>query len=166
MGSVRHPRSDRLRVAERDKRSITFTPVCEAIAAQGARNGPGDGLPWSTRLLSETHRRLLAGALGATKQTGAARRSQNGIGGTRPGNAAFVPPPPHRLPDLLSAFERAMHGPSDLPPLVRAGLLHAQLEACHPYLDGFGRLGRMRIMLWVRDGGVLRGSTQTPVHYP
>ncbi len=113
-----------------------------------------DGLPLSMRLLSEAHRRLLQGARGRTKQPGEIRRSQNWIGGTRPGNAAFVPPPPHRLPELLSDFERAIHGEDALPPLVRVGLLHVQFETLHPYLDGNGRLGRLLITLLLRHWGL------------
>lgn len=113
------------------------------------------GLPISMRLLSETHRRLLAGARGATKRPGEVRRSQNWIGGTRPGNASFVPPPPHRLGELLSEFEHAIHDDSDLPPLVRVGLLHVQFETLHPYLDGNGRLGRLLITLLLRHWGLL-----------
>jgi Fic family protein len=114
-----------------------------------------DGLPLSMRLLSETHARLLIGVRGAQKQPGDVRRSQNWIGGTRPGNAAFVPPPPHRLDELLSAFERAIHDDSVLPPLVRVGLLHVQFETLHPYLDGNGRLGRLVITLLLRHWGLL-----------
>ncbi len=104
------------------------------------------GLPISMRLLSETHRRLLSGTRGSQKQPGEIRRSQNWIGGTRPGNASFVPPP-HRLGELLSEFEHAIHDESDLPPLVRIGLLHVQFEILHPFLDGNGRLGRLLITL-------------------
>jgi Fic family protein len=114
-----------------------------------------DGLPLSMRLLSETHARLLSGACGAQKQPGAVRRSQNWIGGTRPGNAAFVPPPPHRLSDLLGQFEKAIHEESDLPPLVRVGMLHAHFETLHPYLDGNGRLGRLLITLLLQHWGLL-----------
>ncbi len=113
------------------------------------------GLPISMRLLSETHRRLLRGARGAQKQPGEVRRSQNWIGGTRPGNASFVPPSPHRLGELLSEFEHAVHDESDLPPLVRIGLLHVQFETLHPYLDGNGRLGRLLIALLLRHWGLL-----------
>jgi len=113
------------------------------------------GLPISVRFLSDTHRRLLHGVRGEQKQPGEVRRSQNWIGGTRPGNASFVPPPPHRLGDLLSAFERSIHEESDLPPLVRVGLLHVQFETLHPYLDGNGRLGRLLITLLLRHWGML-----------
>lgn len=115
-----------------------------------------DGLPISTRLLNEAHTRLMQGARGADKLPGEIRRSQNWIGGTRPGNAAFVPPPPHRLPGLLSEFEKFLHSQSsNLPPLVRAGLLHVQFETIHPYLDGNGRIGRLLIMLLLEDWGLL-----------
>jgi Fic family protein len=117
--------------------------------------GRDTGAPLSMRLLSEAHRRLLAGARGAGKQPGEVRRSQNWIGGTRPGNASFVPPPPHRLGDLLSEFEHAIHDDSDLPPLVRVGLLHVQFETLHPYLDGNGRLGRLLITLLLRHWNLL-----------
>ncbi len=132
--------------------------VCGYVAALGyawKELGRETGLPVSMRLLSETHRRLLSEARGARKQPGEVRRSQNWIGGTRPGNATFVPPPPHRLGELLSDFERAIHDKSDLPPLVRIGLLHVQFETLHPYLDGNGRLGRLLITLLLRHWGLL-----------
>lgn len=117
--------------------------------------GRETGLPISMRLLSETHRRLLCGARGSQKQPGEVRRSQNWIGGTRPGNANFVPPPPQRLGELLSQFEHAIHDESDLPTLVRIGLFHAQFETLHPYLDGNGRLGRLLITLLLRHWKLL-----------
>lgn len=115
-----------------------------------------DGLPLSMRLLSQTHQRLLSGARGAHKQPGQVRRSQNWIGGTRPGNAMFVPPPPHRLTALLSDFERTLHAPDNtLSALIWVGLLHVQFETLHPYLDGNGRLGRLLITLLLRHWGLL-----------
>lgn len=105
------------------------------------------GLPLSMRLLNETHRRLMRGVRGATKQPGEIRWSQNWIGGSRPGNAMYVPPPPSLLADLLSAFEKYIHHDDGLPPLVRAGLLHVQFETIHPYLDGNGRIGRLLVTL-------------------
>jgi Fic family protein len=104
------------------------------------------GLPISVRLLCEAHRLLLAGARGAGKQPGELRRSQNWIGGTRPGNAAFVPPPPERVPDLLADLVRFIHAAEPkLPALVRVALVHAQFETIHPFLDGNGRIGRLLI---------------------
>ncbi len=106
-----------------------------------------DGLPLSMRLLNEVHARLMQGGRGADKLPGEVRRSQNWIGGTRQGNAAFVPPPPHLLSELLTDFEKYLHAPDDLPPLIRAGLLHVQFETIHPYLDGNGRIGRLLVTL-------------------
>jgi Fic family protein len=108
------------------------------------------------RLLNAAHERLMHGVRGGDKQPGEIRRSQNWIGGTRPGNAAFVPPPPHLLSDLLGSFEEYIHAESDLHPLVRAGLLHVQFETIHPYLDGNGRIGRLLVTLLLEHWGVLR----------
>lgn len=106
---------------------------------------PG-GLPVSIRLLCDAHRLLLDGARGAGKQPGELRRSQNWIGGTRPGNAVFVPPPPERVADLLRDMEHFIHDESPtFPPLVRIALIHAQFETIHPFLDGNGRIGRLLI---------------------
>ncbi len=104
------------------------------------------GLPISVRLLCEAHRRLLDGVRGAGKQPGELRRSQNWIGGTRPGNAVFVPPPQEHVSALLANVERFIHKEAtDLPPLVRTALVHAQFETIHPFLDGNGRIGRLLI---------------------
>lgn len=114
------------------------------------------GLPLSVRLLRDAHRLLLDGARGAGKQPGELRRSQNWIGGTRPGNAAFVPPPPERVPELLAQLERFIHKPShDLPPLARIALAHAQFETIHPFLDGNGRIGRLLIAALLEHWGLL-----------
>lgn len=114
------------------------------------------GLPLATRLLCEAHKRLMKGARGSEKQPGQIRRSQNWIGGSRPGNARFVPPPPEALPDALSALEKWIHGQDRLPPLVRVGLVHAQFETIHPFLDGNGRIGRLLIALLVEHWGLLK----------
>lgn len=104
------------------------------------------GLPISVRLLCEAHRLLLDGVRGAGRQPGQLRKSQNWIGGTRPGNAVFVPPPAHEVPGLLGALERFIHDDaSALPPLVRVALVHVQFETIHPFLDGNGRIGRLLI---------------------
>ncbi len=113
------------------------------------------GLPLSMRLLNGTHARLMRGARGADKQPGKVRRTQNWIGGTRPGNAVFVPPPPNLLDGLLSDFERYIHADDRLPPLVRAGLLRLQFETIHPYLDGNGRIGRLLVTLLLEEWSLL-----------
>jgi len=114
------------------------------------------GLPISVRLLCEAHRLLLNGARGAGKQPGELRRSQNWIGGTRPGNAVFVPPPPEHVSELLANLERFIHdSATDLPPLVRVALIHAQFETIHPFLDGNGRIGRLLIAALFEHWGLL-----------
>lgn len=114
------------------------------------------GLPLSVRLLKRAHRMLLDGARGSGKQPGELRRSQNWIGGTRPGNAVFVPPPPERVPDLLADLERFIHDASQaLPPLVKTALIHLQFETIHPFLDGNGRIGRLLIAALLEHWGLL-----------
>ncbi|NMG03361.1 Fic family protein [Azoarcus taiwanensis] len=105
------------------------------------------GLPISVRLLCDAHRLLLDGARGSGRQPGELRRSQNWIGGTRPGNAVFVPPPPESVANLLADLERFIHQSQSpgLPPLTRIALVHAQFETIHPFLDGNGRIGRLLI---------------------
>lgn len=112
--------------------------------------------PLCNRLLREVHERLLARGRGAGKLPGAFRTSQNWIGGSRPGNAHFVPPPPQRVTDCMAALERFIHATGDgLPALVRAALAHVQFETIHPFLDGNGRVGRLLIALMLFDSGVL-----------
>jgi Fic family protein len=105
------------------------------------------GLPLSMRLIHGVHHRLMKGVRGGTKQPGEVRRSQNWVGGSRPGNAVYVPPPPDEVPRLLAELEDYIHGEDQLPPIVRAGLVHVQFETIHPYLDGNGRVGRLLIAL-------------------
>jgi len=115
-----------------------------------------NGLPISVRLLCEAHQRLLDGARGAGKQPGELRRSQNWIGGTRPGNAVFVPPPPEHVSNLLADLERFIHDTAtDLPPVVKVALIHAQFETIHPFLDGNGRIGRLLIAALFEHWGLL-----------
>ncbi len=94
---------------------------------------------------------------GSAKTPGEFRRSQNWIGGTRPGNAAFVPPPHTAVPDCMTALERFLHAEDDgLPVLLRAGIAHVQFENIHPFLDGNGRVGRLLITLLLCHAGVLK----------
>jgi Fic family protein len=113
------------------------------------------GLPLSTRLLCGAHKRLMRGVRGAEKQPGDVRTTQNWIGGSRPGNAHFVPPPPDAVPDAMAALERWIHEDTTLPPLVRAGLAHVQFETIHPFLDGNGRIGRLLVALLVEHWRML-----------
>jgi len=115
------------------------------------------GFPVCSRLIREIHGILLSSGRGSTKMPGQFRRSQNWIGGTRPGNAAFVPPPHEKVPDLISDLERFVNDESpELPHLIRAGLAHVQFETIHPFLDGNGRVGRLLITFLLRAWGVLR----------
>lgn len=114
-------------------------------------------LPLSLRLIREMHARLLQSGRGGTKNPGAFRRSQNWIGGSRPGNALFVPPPVNELDACLGALEAFMHEDrSKLPALIKAGLLHVQFETIHPFLDGNGRIGRLLVTLYLCVNGVLQ----------
>lgn len=115
------------------------------------------GFPLSNRLIREMHEQLLARGRGSEKQPGEFRRSQNWIGGTRPGNAHFVPPPPSMVDELMSALERTFHEPNgQYPMLVTAALAHVQFETIHPFLDGNGRIGRLLIPLLLHDAGILQ----------
>ena len=116
------------------------------------------GLPMSARLMRQAHRLLMDGARGAGRQPGELRKSQNWIGGTRPGNAVFVPAPPEHVPALLADLERFIHQADThdtLPPLVRIGLVHVQFETIHPFLDGNGRIGRLLIAALMEQWGLL-----------
>ena len=124
--------------------------VCNYLDALGyarEQTKRADGVPISMRLLNESHRLLMRGAPGKDRQPGEVRRNQNWVGGTRPGDASFVPPPAHVLGNLLSSFEHYIHTDDTLPALVRTGLLHVQFEIIHPYLDGNGRIGRLLVTL-------------------
>ena len=116
----------------------------------------GEGFPLSNRLIREIHAVLLSRGRGSGKAPGEFRRSQNWIGGTRPGNAQFVPPPHTAVPDCMAALERFCHADDGLPSLVRAGLAHVQFETIHPFLDGNGRVGRLLVALLLCDAGALR----------
>lgn len=113
-----------------------------------------EGFPLSLRLLREIHGKLLEKGRGAQKQPGEFRTSQNWIGGSRPGTAAFVPAPPDQLPDTLGALERFLHDEST-PALIKAALAHVQFETIHPFLDGNGRVGRLLITLLLCHDKVL-----------
>ncbi|RVE98718.1 Fic family protein [Sinorhizobium meliloti] len=114
-------------------------------------------LPLSLRLIREMHQRLLDSGRGGRRSPGEFRTSQNWIGGTRPGNAMFVPPPANEVMTCLGDWERFIHEETpSIPPLIKAGLIHVQFETIHPFLDGNGRLGRLLITLFLCATGVLQ----------
>jgi Fic family protein len=114
------------------------------------------GLPLSGRLLREVHGKLLERGRGADKLPGEFRRTQNWIGGTRPGNARFVPPPPALVIQCIGELEQFLHTPEPRPALITAAMAHLQFETIHPFLDGNGRVGRLMIALILHSAGMLR----------
>ncbi|AQV99443.1 cell filamentation protein Fic (plasmid) [Cupriavidus necator] len=115
------------------------------------------GLPLCLRLIRDMHSRLLQKGRGEAKNPGEFRRSQNWLGGTRPGNAHYVPPPVNEMETCLSDLERFLHDDyAQIPPLIKAGFLHVQFESIHPFLDGNGRLGRLLIALFLVEKKVLQ----------
>jgi len=132
------------------QRPADVEEVCNYVEALSFARGElskAKGLPLCMRLLCKIHEHPMHGARGADKQPGVIRTSQNWIGGTRPGNARFVPPPHEEVTQLLGQLERWLYHNDPLPPLVRAGLAHVQFETIHPFLDGNGRVGRLLITL-------------------
>ena len=134
------------------------TEVSNYVAAMehGLRRLRG-GFPLSNRLIREIHSELMASGRGSDKSPGEFRLSQNWIGGSRPGNAHFVPPPPHAVQDCMSDLERFLHAEDNaLSATVRAALMHVQFETIHPFLDGNGRTGRLMITFLLCHKGVLQ----------
>lgn len=113
------------------------------------------GFPLSLRLIKEIHEILLSKGRGSDKTPGEFRRSQNWVGGTRPGNAVFVPPPPEMVMECMGDFEKFLHE-KNIPVLTKAALAHMQFESIHPFLDGNGRLGRLLITFLLCESGVLK----------
>lgn len=149
---------------ERAERPDDVEEVCnyvDALTYARRELAKAKGLPLSTRLLCEAHKRLMKGVRGSDKQPGAVRKSQNWVGGTRPGNARFVPPPPQDVSAAMADLERWIHRDDPLPPLIRAGLAHVQFETIHPFLDGNGRIGRLLIALLLEHWKILK----TPLLY-
>jgi len=130
---------------------------CYVAALEHGLRRLAEGFPMSNRLLREIHRVLFAKGRGVDKDPGEFRRSQNWIGGTRPGNATYVPPPPERVADCMHELERFLHDePERSGVLIKAALSHAQFETVHPFLDGNGRLGRLLITLLLCNEGFLK----------
>jgi Fic family protein len=139
-----------LRVETEDQREVlNYVRALE----HGLRRLPT--LPLSKRLIREMHAELLAGVRGEERTPGEFRRSQNWIGGTNPSNALFVPPPVDLLEDALDDFEAFLHQDLRIPLLVRCALVHFQFETIHPFLDGNGRLGRLLIVFYLIERGVI-----------
>ncbi len=132
--------------------------VCNYVdaleAARSALAASGGAAP-GTDLLCEAHGRLMRGARGGDKEPGRVRTAQNWLGGATPGLAVYVPPPPEEVPGALAELEGWLRAEDPLPPLVRAGLAHAQFETIHPFLDGNGRIGRLLITLLVEHWRLL-----------
>jgi Fic family protein len=140
------------------KRPADVEEVCnyvDALTYARRELASPKGLPMSTRLLCEAHRRLMRGVRGSNKAPGRIRATQNWIGGTRPGDARFVPPPPEEVPGAMTLLERWIHSGDPLPPLIKAGLAHVQFETLHPFLDGNGRIGRLLITLLLEHWGLM-----------
>jgi len=153
--------SDLLLFEGEQSTGIPFDDVSEVssyVAAldHGIKRIRQDGFPLSLRLMREMHAILLRQGRGAEKSPGEFRRSQNWIGGSRPGNAHFVPPPPEEVMNCLGALEKFLHDdPLPTPLLIKAAMAHVQFETIHPFLDGNGRMGRLLITLLLCDAGAL-----------
>lgn len=132
------------------------TEVSNYIAALNQGLKRLESLPLSLRLIKELHETLLSSGRGSLKQPGEFRTSQNWIGGSRPGNALFVPPPPHLIMECLGALEKFLHDRDTYPVLLRAAMVHVQFETIHPFLDGNGRLGRLLVTLMLCEEKALK----------
>lgn len=140
---------------------VPFEDVVEVsnyvAALEHGLNRLQEGFPLSNRLIREMHEVLLSRGRGSEKSPGQFRRSQNWIGGTRPGNAQFVPPPPEVVEECMADLERFLHDEHvPYPALVRAALAHVQFETIHPFLDGNGRIGRLLIAFVLHHEGILK----------
>jgi Fic family protein len=131
--------------------------VCNYIAALNySIDAMQNKLPLSARLLRECHKILLNGVRGKDKNPGQFRKSQNWIGGIRPGRAVYVPPPQEYVSELISDLEKFIHAPdTNIPALLKAALAHVQFETIHPFLDGNGRVGRLLIILMLIQEGLI-----------
>ncbi|OGK10693.1 MAG: hypothetical protein A2Y63_02970 [Candidatus Riflebacteria bacterium RBG_13_59_9] len=124
-------------------------------ASMGFRVLDGGELPLCWRVIRQLHARLLSGVRGAQRDPGQWRGGQVHVGAVRIEDAVYVPPPADEMPDLLSSLERYMHSPVPVDPLIRCGVIHAQFELIHPFLDGNGRIGRLLVSLYLKHSGLL-----------
>jgi len=133
------------------------TEVSSYVAAMNYSIERLEKLPLSLRLIREAHEKLMNNSRGNNKNPGEFRTSQNWIGGSRPGNALFIPPPAEKLMDCLDNFEKFLHDEKvKMPILIRAAIAHVQFETIHPFLDGNGRIGRLLITLMLCNDGILK----------
>ena len=151
---------DLLRYESNETAGVPVDDVAEVSSYVAALNHGlkrmREGFPLSLRLIREVHKILLTNSRGQHKTPGEFRKSQNWLGGTRPGNARFVPPPPDKIQDCLGDLEKFMHAKDKIPILVKAALVHQQFETIHPFLDGNGRTGRLLITLYLCTAGLLQ----------
>lgn len=151
---------DLLRYESKQTKGVPVDDAAEVSSYVSALNYGvkqiGEGFPIALRLIKEIHKRLLHNTRGKHKMPGEFRTSQNWIGGTRPGNARFVPPPPEKLMDVLGRLEIFMNTEDEIPTLIKAALIHQQFETIHPFLDGNGRVGRLLITLFLCAAGTLK----------
>jgi Fic family protein len=142
---------------ERAERRVDVAEIINYVGAMNHGLARLAELPLSRRLLCEVHAKLMEGVRGEPHDTpGEFRRSQNWIGGGLPATARFVPPPPELVSDAFANLENYLHDPEPVPPLLKAGMAHAQFETIHPFLDGNGRTGRLLITFWLTEQRVLR----------
>ena len=143
--------------AEQSEKKDDIEEVSNYVTAMNEGIKRLSQLPVSSRLIKEIHEILMSGVRGSNKTPGEYRRSQNWIG--RPGanmnTADFVPPPPDSVETCMSELEKYIHDDDSLPPLIKAGLVHAQFETIHPFLDGNGRLGRLLITFLLCNWNIL-----------
>ncbi|MCY4163531.1 MAG: Fic family protein [bacterium] len=151
---LQHERGEASGVPEDDVGEVS----CYVAALEhGLKRLRVDNFPLSNRLIREVHAVLLSSGRGSNMTPGEFRKTQNWIGGSRPGNANFVPPPPEEVQNAMAALERYLHQTDDgLPELIRVGLAHVQLETIHPFFDGNGRLGRLLITFLLCEAGLLQ----------
>ncbi len=163
--------ADLLMYENKDSRVVPTEDVKEVsnyVAAIdfGLKRIKDDDFPVSVRLIKELHQILLRTGRGESKSPGEFRRSQNWIGGTRPGNARFVPPPPDMVVQCMSEWEKFIHDESEyIPFLIKIGMAHVQFETIHPFLDGNGRIGRLLIPLLLCANKVIQEPMLSPSLY-
>ncbi|MBC7660205.1 MAG: Fic family protein [Chitinophagaceae bacterium] len=150
---------DLLNHEDEKEQTADLEEVCNYLAAINYAWGEmtkAKGLPLSLRLIKESHKRLMKGVRGQDKTPGEFRNSQNWIGGVRPSDATFVPPPPQEMRACLEELEKYFHEEDDIHPLIRTAMIHVQFETIHPFLDGNGRIGRLLIVLLLQKYDLLK----------